>query len=1172
MIPKSFPLLTYLIIKQYITKRASFYLTALTSCLMILTGASAVNAQDLQLSSQQPLEQSFIPNVTSGDMYIVMLTDPALATYSGGISGYAATSAKANGRKKLDTNTNDARRYRNHLRQKQRDALERAGREFGRTLKPKYEYQHAINGFAVALTLDEAKKLSSMNGILSVQPEPMEHLLTDVGPAWINAPEIWNNGRRSSQGEGLVIAVLDSGINSDHPSFADIGGDGYNHTNPLGSGNYLPGSYCDTTDASFCNDKLIGAWDFTDIDGTIPEDDDGHGSHTTSTAAGNVLTDAEINAPTTSASFNISGVAPHANIISYDVCQETCPGAALIAAINQVVIDAGNLPNGIDALNYSISGGGDPYNDPVELGFLAAVEAGIYVSASAGNSGPTPSTVAHLGPWVSTTAASTHSRQIANSLNSISSDTGTTPDIQGLGFTSGYGPAKIVNSADFEADYPGATLCGAGEAGSNTSPFPVNFFSGEIVVCTRGSFGRVEKGINVLSSGAGGYILIDDGGGLVGDPHVLPGLHITAEDGAILTEWLANNTNANPMATIAGFEVVNDPAIGDVMAGFSSRGPQQAFDVLKPDVTAPGVDIFAADRSEEGNEASAPEYQFLSGTSMSSPHNAGAGALLSAARPEWSPVEIKSALMLTASNAITVKEDGETATDPFDLGAGRIDLDAADNTGLIMSESIENFLAANPELGGDPSTLNLASMMDSNCVGQCSWTRIVTNTLNRTGYWNVEAVGDGFEADVSIWPRSRVRGYNLVLRKGQSARITVKVDNYSSQEGWQFGALQLDARNSGYHWPRFYRSHNKYGRYYRRYFNRYKQRGSSGTDLQMPIAVQASKSTNSALFTKSVDQSTASRKDILTYDLSVTNGQVAGPITIVDKLPRGTRFVRGSENSQIVNGSTISEWSYDRRRREVTWTGELDLGGLALEASPAPFGYFSLGAFGSVPLDGCNGNCDDGGFFFNVPAFTFNGESYTEVLFSVNGTLEAGSASGAFTSFANQNLPDPTTPNNIIAPFWRDLNLDQGGNMYLAVLGLPTGEEWTVYEWENVPHFDDAPSTATPTVTMQVWIGTDGTPVEGDIHFVYAQIDDTTSGATVGVENSTGTTGSSYFYNNEGTPPAVGTDLLVQTLDGGSASLSFQVQSRCNRGRIINEASLISSDVTEQAIAVTSCE
>ena len=181
-------------------------------------------------------------------------------------------------------------------------------------------------------------------------------------------------------GEGIVIAILDSGINSDHPSFADVGDDGYDHTNPLGSGNYVPGSYCDIVDGSFCNDKLIGAWDMTGpADGTSPEDDDGHGSHTAATAGGNVISDATLLTATTTFSRDISGVLPHASIIAYDVCIDSCPGSALLAAIEQVVVDAGNLPDGIHALNYSISGGGDPYNDIIEIGFLNATAAGVYV-------------------------------------------------------------------------------------------------------------------------------------------------------------------------------------------------------------------------------------------------------------------------------------------------------------------------------------------------------------------------------------------------------------------------------------------------------------------------------------------------------------------------------------------------------------------------------------------------------------------------------------------------------------------------------------------------------------------------------------------------------------------------------------------------------------------------
>jgi subtilisin family serine protease len=208
----------------------------------------------------------------------------------GAITGYAATSAKATGDKRLNTNSKSAKKYQKLLVRKQKEVLDQAAATFGRSLTTTYAYQHAINGFTVELTASEAKALGHMAGVVAVQKERDEHLLTDVGPAWIGAPDLWSNGGNSTQGEGMVVAVLDSGINSDHPSFAGIGGDGYNHTNPLGSGNYLPGSHCNVVDPTFCKNKLIGAWDMTEpADGSTPEDTDGHGSHTASTAAGNVV-------------------------------------------------------------------------------------------------------------------------------------------------------------------------------------------------------------------------------------------------------------------------------------------------------------------------------------------------------------------------------------------------------------------------------------------------------------------------------------------------------------------------------------------------------------------------------------------------------------------------------------------------------------------------------------------------------------------------------------------------------------------------------------------------------------------------------------------------------------------------------------------------------------------
>lgn len=1101
--------------------------------MLVMLAAAAMasqiaNASDMfRLSAQQPEEIAFTANNISSNIYIVRLQEPAIAVYEGGISDLKATSAKANGKKKLDTHSQAAKKYGKFLKNRQRDVLAKAGNMFSRALNPRYSYQHAINGFAVELSVEEAKAMASMDGVVSVQRERMEHLLTDVGPEWIGAPNLWTSNSDGPKGEGMVVAVLDSGINSDHPSFADIGGDGYDHENPLGSGNYLPGSYCDTVAPDFCNDKLIGAWDFTDIDGTVPEDDDGHGSHTASTAVGNVVDGALLVAPTITQSFNISGVAPHANLIAYDVCQRTCPGAALVAAINQVLIDAGNLPNGIAALNYSISGGGNPYNDTVELGFLAAVEAGIYVSASAGNSGPTASTVAHLGPWVSTTAASTHNRKIGNSLIDMSSDSASLPAIDGTSFSAGYGPAPIIHANTTAFDPAGQCL----------DPFPPGTFSGEIVVCDRGTIARTAKGQNVLAGGAGGYVLANLGQGesTSADAHFLPAIHIGDSAATQLRDWLSDN--ANTVATITPATPNYDEENGDVMAGFSSRGPQLAFSVLKPDITAPGVDIMGA---EANGQAPAPEYQVISGTSMSSPHNAGAGALLAAAHPDWTAAEIKSAIMMTAVTENTFKEDGTTPTDPFDLGAGRIELGLANNIGLVMDESVANFLAANPETGGDPKTLNIASMMDNNCVGTCSWTRTVTNKTKHTGHWDVSVVGGGFDTSVDVSPKAKGSN-NLKLKAGESGTITVTATNYDADTGWQFGRLKLASN------------------------------GNSSPDLHMPIAVFTSKASNPEVFTKSVDLESAIDGDVLSYELTVTNGQMAGPISVTDVLPDSATYVEGSAMESVVGGMTTSPWAFDAGSNSLTWEGELDVGGIdvAMDAGGSIAGYLPLAALGVPPLPlSCNGNCDDGGYFFNVPSFTYNGEAYTQVLFSINGTLEVGIASGGFSSFDNQQLPDSTAPNNILAPFWRDLNLNEGGNMYSATLSSGSAS-WTVYEWRAVPHFGDP----TSTVTMQVWIGLNGTPVEEQIHFVYGDMSSgVNNGGTVGAENASGTAGTSYFYNGSGTAPQAGDELLVSSTEGGEATLSFEVITDCSVESVVNMANLSSEEQSETAIAVTACQ
>lgn len=1100
-----------------------------------LTLALPASAAELELAADQPTLAGTAATATEntkvaadGAVYIVQLADPAVATYEGGIQGLAATSPRATGARRLDVNSTDSKAYRQYLRDRQDSFVANCEQSLGHTLNIKFDYQHAFNGMAVELTAEEVATVAALPDVKRVSKERFEVPDTDAGPQWIGAPRIWNgplaNGAMS-RGEGIVIAVLDTGVNHDHPSFADVGGDGYDHTNPLGSGNYVPGSYCDTVDPSFCNDKVIGAWGLVagPDDPTSPEDSDGHGSHTASTAGGNTTPGATMFAPTTSLTRNISGVAPHANLIIYDVCIDSCPGSALIAAVEQVVIDAATLPDGIHALNYSISGGGNPYNDAVELGFLNATAAGVFVSTSAGNNGPGPATTGHNSPWVSATAAMTHNRSLDNSLVELSSDADPLADISGLGFTSAYGPAPIINSADLEAAFPGSTLCGLGALGDFNPPWPPGTFNGEIVACTRGTFGRVEKGANVLAAGAGGYILMDNGAGLVGDAHVLPGVHITQADGATLAAWLAANTN--PAGTIDGATLNLDFANGDIMAGFSSRGPNSSINIIKPDTGAPGVDVFAAERTD--GVTPSPEYQFLSGTSMASPHNAGSAALLSAVHPDWSPYAIKSALMMTAKRFGNLKEDGVTPTDHFDVGAGRIDLPKAADAGLILDETPANFLAADPNAGGDPKTLNIASMQDDTCVGECSWTRTVTNVSGQHSRYQIRTEGpEGLS--LRTVPRN-----NFGIAPGQSVRIKVSADTIVAAPGWNFANLRLNPTGAG-------------------------------PELHMPIAAQAVTSSNSNVLTKTVDHAVAAEGELLTYTINVTNGQLTNVIEVSDAIPDGVEFVPGSESQVVTNGSTISPFSL--AGGALSWAGTLAQSELQMAESASPFGFFPLASLGVAPF-GCPSNCDDGGFTINVPSFVYNGETYSDVIMSVNGTLEAGSASGVTTSFDNQNLPDSAAPNNLMAPFWTDLNMGadgDGAEWYVAVLNSGD-DQFTVYEWNSIPIFGD-PNTR---FSFQIWVQNGDS---GNIWFVYGQLDDVNVGATVGVENNDGTVGDSYFFEGTGTEPAVGTDLLVDTVVGGTATLTFQAEVDGCDGTIVNRANLKSRDQSETAIAVTTCE
>ena len=714
-------------VKRFLTILATLAILALSftsvSAVEPSNPRDAANLEPAEVGPVSSIDRQQKPSLGTGSeprRYLVRFHDPAVPSYEGDKPGLAATTTR--GVEKLDADSAPVVAYRSNLEAAQAEFITRAERTVGHPVDVPFTYQFAVNGMTMVLTPDEARLIASDPAVASIALDVERVLHTDVGPQWENADALWNAMAdlglpADIKGEGIVIGTIDTGISPGNSSFADVGDDGYNHTNPLGAGNFL--GACDEANTDqfdplfVCNDKLIGAYNFIgDPAGDpldSPVDYDGHGTHTASTSGGNVVDDVvvETAAGFTTPPFDISGVAPHANVIAYRGC---CTLSGLTESIDQAIADE------VDVINYSIgsSSPSQAWDDFDSVGFLNARAAGIFVATSNGNDGPLAATTGSPAdaPWLLAVGASTHNRHNGNVLHSLTSSGGPLGDIEGKSVTGGLAPTEIVDAASVDDPF-----C-LDETGHEAE------FTGKIVVCVRGGGGggRVAKSELVRDQGAVGYVLVNDelhADSLLGDEYALPGVFISHDDGTALKAWLATGTGHAGGIQGTIFEIDDDR--GDIMASFSSRGPNRAMDTIVPAVTAPGVDILAGHSHDSYTD---DIHGFISGTSMASPHAAGAGALLTQARPGWTPAQLQSALMTTARNTV-LNHDGEPAT-PYAQGSGHIDVGAAAMAGLLFDETLDNYLAANPAEGGDPKTLNLPSFADSQCLGTCSWHRIAT--------------------------------------------------------------------------------------------------------------------------------------------------------------------------------------------------------------------------------------------------------------------------------------------------------------------------------------------------------------------------------------------------------------------------------------------------------------
>lgn len=808
----------------------------------LVPASAAEFGSELQLDANDPSQEL--------RTYVVQMVEEPAISYYGGIAGYARTAPDRGTR--YNSRTSQAQMYTRHLESRQNQALA----DIGATNRRIYSYQHALNGFAARLTAAEAQKLAGSKMVKQVWEDHAISLDTNNSPTFLGLLDKQEGLRRRHglEGENVVIGVIDSGIVQEHPSFAD------SKTLPL------PGFCTNPTwwnklacailerhrvvklynkpknwhgicqagegwSEDDCNNKLIGARWYaagflaanTIVEGDFlsPRDSDGHGTHTASTAGGNEVTASLGGTPLA----RISGIAPRARIAAYKACWQApnAPTNSCFFSDSAMATDDA-IQDGVDVLNFSV-GTAAAFNDPQDLAFLRASNAGVFVARSAGNSGPTsaaPAPTSAGEPWVTSVAASTLSGTgfaLAARVNSPAAVAGSYAALEGA-ITK-----ALAASGPITADVVAANPLDACT--------PIASVAGKIVLIQRGTIlpppaaacAFTVKVENAANAGALAVIVYSHppgnpktvmGGTATALTQSIPGVMIDNGPGLALLAELTGGATVN--VTLSPGEFITETLTGNIIAGFSSRGPYPTVpDWVKPDITAPGVQILAGNTPEPNDGSIGGFFQYLQGTSMSSPHIAGLGALIREEHPYWSPAMIKSALM-TSSRQNVVKENGTTPADPFDFGAGHVDPNKAIDPGLVYDADEFEYLAATcgtatpliseadcgfletVGLSLDPSDLNLPSIGIAALPGSQTVKRTVTMVAGpkdkhdkndkhgkkrkhkATQYKVTTQAPEGFSVEVSpdrLW-----------LRPGDTATYEVTITNVSAPPGtWRFGSL-----------------------------------------------------------------------------------------------------------------------------------------------------------------------------------------------------------------------------------------------------------------------------------------------------------------------------------------------------------------------------------------------
>ncbi|XBI92327.1 hypothetical protein VPH35_029417 [Triticum aestivum] len=561
-----------------------------------------------------------------------------------------------------------------------------------------YTYAHAMHSFSAVLTPRQLAEIQGMEGHVTAFPETYARLHTTRTPEFLGltgggagAGGVWP---ASKYGEDVIVGIVDTGVWPESESFSDAGM----------TTKAVPARWkgaCEAGKAfkaSMCNGKLIGARSFSKALkqrglAIAPDDYDsardyyGHGSHTSSTAAGSAVKGASYFGY---ANGTATGIAPMARLAMYKAVfsGDTLESASsdVLAAMDRAIAD------GVDVMSLSLGFPETSYDtNVIAIGAFAAMQKGIFVTCSAGNDGSDGYTIMNGAPWITTVGASTIDREFTATVTLGSGSGG--KRIHGK---SVYPEHTAIADADLYYGHGNKS-----KQKCDYSSLSRKEVSGKYVFCTTGESLR-EQMDEVQGAGGRGLIAASNMKEfLQPTDYVMPLVLVTPSDGAAIQKFVTATKAPKVSIRFVGTELGVKPA--PAVAYFSSRGPTQMSPaILKPDIVAPGVDILAAwvpnkEIMDIGKQKLYAKYMLVSGTSMASPHVAGVVALLRSAHPDWSPAAIRSAMMTTAyvkdnANNVIVSMPNRSPGTPLDYGSGHVSPNQATDPGLVYDATADDYV------------------------------------------------------------------------------------------------------------------------------------------------------------------------------------------------------------------------------------------------------------------------------------------------------------------------------------------------------------------------------------------------------------------------------------------------------------------------------------------------